>query len=108
MDESGCRDIFKQVVSTTHHLHTKSLVVHRDIKDKIAVLDEEWGINLIYLVVRRISRTAEYAAPEILQGELYRGKEQDIWALGILLYDCVWKNPFYTVDEILDHPCRIP
>lgn len=26
MDESGCRDIFKQVVSTTHLLHTKALV----------------------------------------------------------------------------------
>lgn len=52
---------------------------------------------------------ADYAAPEVLQGKSYRGKEQDIWALGILLYTIVYKeNPFYNVDEILDHPLRIP
>lgn len=51
----------------------------------------------------------DYAAPEVLQGKSYRGKEQDIWALGILLYTIVYKeNPFYNVDEILDHPLRIP
>lgn len=51
----------------------------------------------------------DYAAPEVLQGKSYRGKEQDIWALGILLYTIVYKeNPFYNIDEILDHPLRIP
>lgn len=51
----------------------------------------------------------DYAAPEVLQGKSYRGKEQDIWALGILLYTLVYKeNPFYSIDEILDHELRIP
>ena len=45
----------------------------------------------------------------MLQGKSYRGKEQDIWALGILLYTLVYKeNPFYSIDEILDHELRIP
>lgn len=45
----------------------------------------------------------------MLQGKSYGGKEQDIWALGILLYTLVYKeNPFYSIDEILDHELRIP
>lgn len=47
MDESECRNIFKQVVSAIHHLHTKALVVHRDIKDENVVLDGEGRIKLI-------------------------------------------------------------
>lgn len=47
MDESECRNIFKQVVSAINHLHTKALVVHRDIKDENVVLDGEGRIKLI-------------------------------------------------------------
>lgn len=51
----------------------------------------------------------DYAAPEVLQGQSYRGKEQDVWALGILLYTLVYKeNPFYSIDEITDRELRIP
>ncbi|KAJ5095805.1 hypothetical protein NUU61_005161 [Penicillium alfredii] len=118
MDESECRAIFRQVVSAIHHLHTKALVVHRDIKDENVVLDGEGRIKLIDFGSAAYIKngpfdvfvgTIDYAAPEVLQGKSYRGKEQDIWALGILLYTIVYKeNPFYNVDEILDHPLRIP
>jgi protein-serine/threonine kinase len=118
MDESECRNIFKQVVDAIHHLHTKALVVHRDIKDENVVLDGEGRIKLIDFGSAAYIKngpfdvfvgTIDYAAPEVLQGKSYRGKEQDIWALGILLYTIVYKeNPFYNVDEILDHPLRIP
>ena len=47
MDESECRNIFKQVVDAIHHLHTKALVVHRDIKDENVILDGEGRIKLI-------------------------------------------------------------
>ena len=47
MDESECRNIFKQVVSAIHHLHTRARVVHRDIKDENVVLDGEGRIKLI-------------------------------------------------------------
>jgi protein-serine/threonine kinase len=47
MDEGECRNIFKQVVDAIHHLHTKALVVHRDIKDENVVLDGEGRIKLI-------------------------------------------------------------
>lgn len=47
MDEAECRNIFKQVVDAIHHLHTKALVVHRDIKDENVILDGEGRIKLI-------------------------------------------------------------
>ena len=51
----------------------------------------------------------DYAAPEVLAGKSYRGKEQDVWALGILIYTIVYKeNPFYSIDEIMDHDLRVP
>ncbi|EED20148.1 serine/threonine protein kinase, putative [Talaromyces stipitatus ATCC 10500] len=118
MDEGECRNIFKQVVGAIHHLHTKALVVHRDIKDENVVLDGEGRIKLIDFGSAAYIKngpfdvfvgTIDYAAPEVLQGKSYRGKEQDVWALGILLYTIVYKeNPFYNVDEILDHPLRVP
>ena len=51
----------------------------------------------------------EYAAPEVLAGRPYRGKEQDVWALGILLYTIIYReNPFYSTDEIMDRDLRVP
>ena len=118
MEEAECRNIFRQVVSAIHHLHTKALVVHRDVKDENVVLDGEGRIKLIDFGSAAYIKngpfdvfvgTIDYAAPEVLQGRPYRGKEQDVWALGILLYTIVYKeNPFYNIDEILDHPLRVP
>lgn len=148
MDEAECRNIFLQVVDALHHLHTKALVVHRDIKDENIILDGEGNVKLIdfgsaayikngpfdvfvgtigtpslfppplpllsshpipYHIANQTLPPPDYAAPEVLQGKSYRGKEQDIWALGILLYTLVYKeNPFYSIDEILDHELRIP
>jgi len=47
MDESECRNIFLQVVAALHHLHTKALVIHRDIKDENIILDGENRVKLI-------------------------------------------------------------
>jgi protein-serine/threonine kinase len=47
MEEKECRKIFVQVAEAIHHLHTKSKVVHRDIKDENVILDGEGNIKLI-------------------------------------------------------------
>ena len=47
MDEAECRNIFLQVVAALHHLHTKALVVHRDIKDENIILDGDNKVKLI-------------------------------------------------------------
>ncbi|KIX01931.1 uncharacterized protein Z518_07870 [Rhinocladiella mackenziei CBS 650.93] len=118
MTEVESQNIFRQVVDAIHHLHTKAFVVHRDIKDENVVLDGEGRIKLIDFGSAAYIKngpfdvfvgTIDYAAPEVLQGKAYGGKEQDVWALGILLYTIAYKeNPFYNLDEILDHPLRVP
>ena len=118
MDESECKSIFKQVVSAIHHLHYHG-IVHRDIKDENIVIDERDGkVKLIDFGSSAFSSqgpfdvfvgTIDYAAPEVLAGQLYNGRPQDIWALGILLYTIIYKeNPYYNVDEIMDGELRIP
>ena len=47
MEEAECCNIFRQVVAALHHLHTKALVVHRDIKDENIVLDGDNKVKLI-------------------------------------------------------------
>ncbi|KOS17106.1 Serine/threonine-protein kinase PSK2 [Escovopsis weberi] len=118
MDESECRSLFYQVVKAVHFLHTIALVVHRDIKDENVILDGEGNIKLIDFGSAAYIKngpfevfvgTIDYAAPEVLAGKAYGGKEQDVWALGILLYTIIYKeNPFYSIDEIMDRDLRVP
>ena len=64
-------------------------------------------LHFLHILIPRFA--TDYAAPEVLRGLSYRGKEQDVWALGILLYTIVYKeNPFYSIDEIMDHDLRVP
>lgn len=118
MEEAEARSIFVQVAQAVHHLHTKAQVVHRDIKDENVILDGEGNIKLIDFGSAAYIKsgpfdvfvgTIDYAAPEVLAGKRYYGKEQDVWALGILLYTIIYKeNPFYSIDEIMDRDLRIP
>jgi protein-serine/threonine kinase len=118
MDEAEARGIFVQVAEAVAHLHIKAKVVHRDIKDENVILDGDKNVKLIDFGSAAYIKngpfdvfvgTIDYAAPEVLAGMSYRGKEQDVWALGILLYTIIYKeNPFYSIDEIMDHDLRVP
>ncbi|KAF1986814.1 Pkinase-domain-containing protein [Aulographum hederae CBS 113979] len=118
MEEEECKGIFVQVASALKHLHTKAKVVHRDVKDENVVLDGGGRVKIVDFGSAAYIRngpfdvfvgTIDYAAPEVLSGHPYRGKEQDVWALGILLYTIIYKeNPFYSIDEIMDHDLRVP
>ncbi|ODV88687.1 hypothetical protein CANCADRAFT_29437 [Tortispora caseinolytica NRRL Y-17796] len=115
-EDESCK-IFYQVASAIAHLHDNG-IVHRDIKDENVILDSNGSIKLIdfgsAVYVKNgpfdvFVGTIDYAAPEVLLGRPYNGKEQDVWAAGILLYTIVYKeNPFYNVDEILSGELRVP
>lgn len=111
MTEFEAKLIFKQVISGIKHLHEQG-IVHRDIKDENVIVDSKGFVKLIDFGSAAYVKsgpfdvfvgTIDYAAPEVLGGEPYEGKPQDIWAVGILLYTIVFKeNPFYNIDEIME------
>ena len=53
-------------------------------------------LNNSFLFIYRL----DYAGPEILRGERYFGKEQDVWAFGVVAYVLlVGECPFMTAAE---------
>jgi len=84
-------------------------IVHRDVKDENVVLGPDGLCVLIDFgssgLIKHtgwdtFSGTLDYAGPEILRGERYYGKEQDVWAFGVVAYVLVvGECPFLTASE---------
>lgn len=107
------RRIFSELISAVRFLHQK-YIVHRDIKLENVLLNipirvhsdvPDWQTldrAVITLTDLGLSRqippppesplletrcgSEDYAAPEILMGQSYDGRQTDAWALGVLLY----------------------
>ncbi|KAJ3018320.1 hypothetical protein HKX48_002958 [Thoreauomyces humboldtii] len=112
MPEEDIRHIFGQVASAVAHLHAND-IVHRDIKDENVVIDVHLTAKLLDFGnaatvpkhpsehFDRFYGTMHCAAPEILRGEPYRGPEQDVWCLGVLLYTLAFnQTPFRDATAI--------
>ncbi|KAK8858484.1 hypothetical protein IAR55_002711 [Kwoniella newhampshirensis] len=107
------RSLIGQLADAVRFLHSNG-IVHRDIKDENVILDGQGRCQLIdfgsaahWRPGKRwdtFSGTLHYASPEILRGEMYGGKEQDIWALGVVGYVLlVGETPFSDLpDEVLE------
>jgi serine/threonine protein kinase len=96
-----------QLVETIKYLHEKG-IVHRDLKPDnvfIRITDQEPRIKLIDFGLacdmqycEKTVGTIDYLAPEALRmikkrKESYtvnECKKQDLWALGMILYDCIY------------------
>ncbi|KAI0793461.1 kinase-like domain-containing protein [Abortiporus biennis] len=102
------RSYLGQMADAMCFLHAKG-IVHRDIKDENVVLGPAGRCVLIDFgssgLVKKggwdtFSGTLDYAGPEILRGERYMGKEQDVWAFGVVAYVMlVGECPFTTAAE---------
>ncbi|KXS11269.1 kinase-like protein [Gonapodya prolifera JEL478] len=116
--EGIVRHIFKQVVEGVAYLHAKG-IVHRDIKDENVIVSDNLDVTIVDfgsaafygpgVNFTTFCGTLDYASPEVLEGNTYRGPEQDIWALGILFHILLFsENPFRDVAEITSKELRFP
>ncbi len=107
-------------MSSIAYLHSLG-IVHRDIKDENILIDSNLSVKLIdfgsaaFFDIpggKRFDRfmgTIQYAAPEILRGEKYRGPEAEIWALGCCLYIMLTGQvPFSTPQQAVSQPFTLP
>ena len=70
--------------------------VHRDLKPENLLLDSDNNVKLADFGLSNVSHDGEflrtscgspnYAAPEVISGNLYAGAEVDIWSCGVILY----------------------
>eukprot|EP00193_Tetraselmis_chui_P011103 CAMPEP_0177789974 /NCGR_PEP_ID=MMETSP0491_2-20121128/23074_1 /TAXON_ID=63592 /ORGANISM="Tetraselmis chuii, Strain PLY429" /LENGTH=525 /DNA_ID=CAMNT_0019311951 /DNA_START=521 /DNA_END=2099 /DNA_ORIENTATION=- len=94
-----------QVTMGLHHMHSKR-ILHRDVKSLNIFLDANYNVKIGDMGISKIMGTMTnfastlvgtpyYLSPELCEGLCYDEKS-DMWALGIVLYECCTcgKKPF--------------
>uniref|UniRef100_A0A8R7U100 non-specific serine/threonine protein kinase n=1 Tax=Triticum urartu TaxID=4572 RepID=A0A8R7U100_TRIUA len=95
LQEDEARRIFQQIISGVEYCHT-NMVVHRDLKPENLLLDSKYNVKLADFGLSNVMHdghflktscgSLNYAAPEVISGELYAGPEVDVWSCGVILY----------------------
>lgn len=96
--------LFIQILLGLNHMHSRK-ILHRDIKTLNVFLNEETDVKLGDMGVAKILSTNTnmaktivgtpyYLSPELCEDKPYNEKS-DVWALGIVLYECcTQRHPF--------------
>lgn len=95
MSEALARRKFWQMVRAVEYCHSRR-VVHRDLKAENLLLDSNMNIKIADFGFSNFWSPASnlttwcgsppYAAPEVFEGQQYKGPEIDVWSLGVVLY----------------------
>ena len=104
LEEIQARRYFQQIISGVEYCH-QHRVVHRDLKPENLLLDGSGNVKIADFGLSNIMEdgaflqtscgSPNYAAPEVISGNMYSGMEIDIWSCGVILYALVvGKLPF--------------
>eukprot|EP01097_Dermamoeba_algensis_P006885 TRINITY_DN4299_c0_g1_i1.p1 TRINITY_DN4299_c0_g1~~TRINITY_DN4299_c0_g1_i1.p1 ORF type:complete len:346 (-),score=85.27 TRINITY_DN4299_c0_g1_i1:61-1098(-) len=109
--EEKVRKMFWKILTAVDFLHNNLWIIHRDLKLENILLDKNKEPKLIdfnlsaswskeKLIHSEFCGSLLYCAPEILKKKPYRGPEQDIWSLGVVLYVLLYTYfPFHPDEE---------
>jgi len=89
------RHFFHQIVSGIEYCHHHK-IVHRDLKPENLLLDADNNLKIADFGLSNVAHDGDflrtscgspnYAAPEVISGNLYAGPEVDVWSCGVILY----------------------
>ncbi|MES1908068.1 MAG: hypothetical protein MHM6MM_001074 [Cercozoa sp. M6MM] len=95
LPENEARRFFQQIIAGVEYCHARR-VVHRDLKPENLLLDKNLNIKLADFGLSNMMRdgfflktscgSPNYAAPEVISGDLYAGPEVDVWSCGVVLF----------------------
>ena len=103
-----------QIIQGVQYMHNCN-VIHRDLKLGNLFLDRHMGIKIgdLGLAVKLISSgekrtticgTPNYIAPEVIDclngGERGHSFEVDVWAMGVIMYACLYGKPPYEAKDV--------
>jgi serine/threonine-protein kinase HSL1, negative regulator of Swe1 kinase len=87
--------LFRQIIAGLSYCHRFN-ICHRDLKPENILLDDQRNIKLADFGMAALQPdgtwlntscgSPHYAAPEIIQGNQYRGDLADIWSTGVILF----------------------
>nr|CAD7403649.1 unnamed protein product [Timema cristinae] len=122
LNESTSKLMFYQVVLAVQYLHQRA-ITHRDLKPQNILLASRKPETLYKVADFGVSKNEEdqsvlktyigtphFMAPEILsQATLTYTKQVDVWALGVLLYLCLFSSfPFRDAGSVVKGDCMFP
>ncbi|XBI32550.1 hypothetical protein VPH35_055988 [Triticum aestivum] len=95
LQEDEARRMFQQIISGVEYCH-RNMVVHCDLKPENMLLDSTYNVKLVDFGLSNVMHdghflntscgSTNYAAPEVISGEVYVGPEVDVWSCGVILY----------------------
>jgi [calcium/calmodulin-dependent protein kinase] kinase len=101
-----CWKYFRDLLEGIEYCHEVAGVIHRDIKPDNLLLTKDDHVKLVDFGISYVMNngldeerltlgSSYYLAPEMCKGELYKGKQTDVWAAGVTLYQMTTgKLPF--------------
>ncbi|EXJ78734.1 CAMK/CAMKL/GIN4 protein kinase [Capronia coronata CBS 617.96] len=95
LPEEEAARLYRQIIAGLSYCHGFN-ICHRDLKPENILLDSQRNIKLADFGMAALQPdgtwlntscgSPHYAAPEIIQGDRYRGDKADIWSTGIILF----------------------